>query len=121
MTNDQIAKQVEFCINNNYTPCLEFSPANMAYCINHGDSGLDSSINANYYDNRYWTMWKLPMFGCTDASQVNAEVEQCAKAYPECFIRVVGFDADKQVQCVSFLVYRPEGSAQLSLDARRRA
>jgi hypothetical protein len=24
----------------------------------------------NYYDNRYWTMWKLPMFGCTDPSQV---------------------------------------------------
>jgi len=23
-----------------------------------------------YYDNRYWTMYKLPMFGCTDASQV---------------------------------------------------
>lgn len=26
-----------------------------------------------YYDNRYWTMYKLPMFGCTDASQVCAE------------------------------------------------
>lgn len=24
----------------------------------------------NYYDNRYWTMWKLPMFGCTDPVQV---------------------------------------------------
>jgi hypothetical protein len=24
----------------------------------------------NYYDNRYWTMWKLPMFGCTDPIQV---------------------------------------------------
>jgi hypothetical protein len=25
----------------------------------------------NYYDNRYWTMWKLPMFGCTDPIQVS--------------------------------------------------
>lgn len=24
----------------------------------------------NYFDNRYWTMWKLPMFGCTDPVQV---------------------------------------------------
>jgi hypothetical protein len=26
----------------------------------------------NYADNRYWTMWKLPMFGCTDPTQVRA-------------------------------------------------
>jgi hypothetical protein len=26
----------------------------------------------NYFDNRYWTMWKLPMFGCSDPVQVIA-------------------------------------------------
>ena len=26
-----------------------------------------------------WTMWKLPMFGCTDGSQVLAEVAACTK------------------------------------------
>ena len=39
----------------------------------------DSSIRvrgtnqANYIDNRYWTMYKLPMFGCTDPSQVRQQ------------------------------------------------
>ena len=27
---------------------------------------------SGYQDNRYWTMWKLPMFGCTDGAQVGA-------------------------------------------------
>ncbi|XVE78694.1 hypothetical protein DITRI_Ditri13aG0167800 [Diplodiscus trichospermus] len=35
-----------------------------------------------YYDGRYWTMWKLPMFGCTEASQVLKELEKCKKEYP---------------------------------------
>lgn len=26
----------------------------------------------NYFDNRYWTLWKLPMFGCSDPVQVIA-------------------------------------------------
>lgn len=39
----------------------------------------DSSIRvrgtnqSNYIDNRYWTMYKLPMFGCTDPSQVRQQ------------------------------------------------
>lgn len=39
----------------------------------------------------YWTMWKLPMFGCNDPAQVLLEVE-CKKAYPNYFVRIIGFD-----------------------------
>lgn len=60
-----------------------------------------------YYDGRYWTMWKLPMFGCTDATQVLAEVQECKKAYPEYFARIIGFDNKRQVQCVSFIAHKP--------------
>ena len=45
-----------------------------------------------YYDNRYWTMWKLPMFGCSDPSQVLTEIQKCSKAFPECYQRLVAFD-----------------------------
>jgi ribulose-bisphosphate carboxylase small chain len=55
-------------------------------------------------------MWKLPMFGCTDSTQVLAELEECKKAYPDCFIRIIGFDNIKQVQCVLFIAYKPPGS-----------
>ena len=60
-----------------------------------------------YYDGRYWTMWKLPMFGCTDASQVIAELQEAKKAYPHAHIRIIGFDNVRQVQCISFIAYIP--------------
>ena len=68
---------------------------------------MDYSVNAGYYDNRYWVMWKLPMYGCTNPEEVLAEIRSCTRAFPECFIRVAGFDNIKQVQCSSFLAHRP--------------
>ncbi|KAG7015489.1 Ribulose bisphosphate carboxylase small chain 1, chloroplastic [Cucurbita argyrosperma subsp. argyrosperma] len=50
---------------------------------------------------------KLPMFGCTDPAQVAAEIEEAKKEYPNAFIRVIGFDNVRQVQCISFIVYKP--------------
>jgi hypothetical protein len=32
----------------------------------------------NYYDNRYWTLWKLPMFGCTDPIQVRSQLRDAS-------------------------------------------
>ena len=61
----------------------------------------------NYYDNRYWTMWKLPMFGCTDPSQVLKEIAACVKAAPDAYVRMAAFDASRQVQVTSMLVHRP--------------
>ena len=43
----------------------------------------------NYFDNRYWTMWKLPMFGCQDPSQVLGEISKCYRAFPESYQRLV--------------------------------
>ncbi|KAM3363216.1 hypothetical protein P3S68_018070 [Capsicum galapagoense] len=54
-------------------------------------------------------MWKLPMFGCTDATQVLNEVQEAKKAYPQAWVRIIGFDNVRQVQCVSFIAYKPEG------------
>ena len=35
----------------------------------------------------YWTLWKLPMFGCTDGSQVLEEIEACRQAFPDAYSR----------------------------------
>merc|ERR1711869_34168 len=37
-------------------------------------------------------------FGCADGDQVLQEVANCKKEYPDHYIRVVGFNAEKQVQ-----------------------
>jgi len=52
-------------------------------------------------------MWKLSMFGCTEPSQVLAEVNACKAAFPDAYIRMCGFNNLRQVQVVSFLVSRP--------------
>lgn len=76
-------------------------------------------MSSNYSDNRYWTMYKLPMFGCTDASQVLKEIGNATKSFPDAYIRVAAFDASRQVQVVSFLVHRPASSQDFQpLDRR---
>jgi hypothetical protein len=55
-------------------------------------------------------MWKLPMFGCTDADQVLKEVNNCTKAFPNAYVRLIAFDNVRQVQVMSFLVQRPKSA-----------
>jgi len=118
LTVDQIAKQVDYIVNNNWTPCLEFADAEHAY-VSETFVARVSPAEAGYYDNRYWTMWKLPMFGCTDSSQVLKEVEACTKAYPDCYIRMVGFDANRQVQVAGLVVHRPASASDWRKPADR--
>merc|ERR1711972_1055105 len=89
LNEKEITSQIEYMTKIGATPCLE------------------SRAFSGYYDNRYWTMWKLPMFGCTDPSQVLAEVAACKAAFPDAYIRVCGFNNLRQVQVVSFIVNRP--------------
>ncbi|KAL5553170.1 hypothetical protein UlMin_040571 [Ulmus minor] len=101
LTETQLLKEIDYLLVKGWVPCLEFEvgPA-FVYRENHRSPG--------YYDGRYWTMWKLPMFGCTDAAQVVAEVEEAKKAYPDAHVRIIGFDNKRQVQCISFIAYKPK-------------
>jgi len=119
LSDAEVSKQVQYLLNNGWTPCIEFEDEAHAYADGHGWSNLDSSINALYYDNRYWVMWKLPMYGCTNTDEVLSEVKACTKAFPDCYIRVAGFDNIKQVQCSSFLVHRPASGAACAVDKRQ--
>jgi ribulose-bisphosphate carboxylase small chain len=119
LSDAEISKQVQYLLNNGWTPCVEFEDEAHAYADGHGWSGMDSSINAGYYDNRYWVMWKLPMYGCQNTDEVLAEVKAATKAFPDCYIRVAGFDNIKQVQCASFLVHRPASGAACAVDNRQ--
>jgi len=99
LSSEAISKQVEYLISQGLIPCLEFDPVGIVSRTNFQGSG--------YYDGRYWTMWKLPMFGCNDSAQVLREIEECKKEYPQCYVRVLGFDNKKQVQICGFLAARP--------------
>lgn len=111
LTDDQIAKQVDYIVGNGWVPCLEFAPPSQAYI---GDASTVRFGNAasTYQDNRYWTMWKLPMFGCRDAMQVLKEIVACTKAFPDAYVRIVAFDAVRQVQITGFLVQKPPSAKE---------
>lgn len=88
LTDQQIARQVEYMVGEGYIPAVEF------------DEGTDNS-------KFYWTMWKLPLFHSSSVQEVLNEVRECRTEYPNCYVRVVGFDNIKQCQTVSFIVHKP--------------
>ncbi len=104
LSETDLLAQVNYLLVKGWVPCLEFD-------IHDGFVYREHHQSPGYYDGRYWTMWKLPMFGTTDATQVIAELEEAKKAYPHAFIRIIGFDNVRQVQCVSFIAYRPARAA----------
>merc|ERR1719240_1988265 len=96
LTNDQIAKQIGFMLRNNWAPALEFSEDPDIY--------LNTRMGPGYYDNRYWSLYKLPMFGCSDPNEVVREIEACKREFPSAKIRVIAFDSKRQVQTAGFIV-----------------
>ena len=112
LSEEEIIKQVDYIVRNGYTPCLEFSSPEQAYVQSVNTERMSGGATCNYYDNRYWSMWKLPMFGCTDGAQVVSEMKACTKAFPNAYIRLVAFDNVKQVQCSLLLVHRPTGATE---------
>ncbi|CAL0321667.1 unnamed protein product [Lupinus luteus] len=101
LSTESLAKEVDYLLKNGWVPCLEFE-------LEHGFVYRENHRSPGYYDGRYWTMWKLPMFGCTDSAQVLKELDEAKKEYPNAFIRIIGFDNKRQVQCISFIAYKPK-------------
>ncbi|CAM0944425.1 unnamed protein product [Alopecurus aequalis] len=46
---------------------------------------------------------------CLEFSKVINEVEEVKKEYPDAYVRIIGFDNIRQVQCVSFIAFKPPG------------
>uniref|UniRef100_A0A1D1XVC8 Ribulose bisphosphate carboxylase small chain, chloroplastic n=1 Tax=Anthurium amnicola TaxID=1678845 RepID=A0A1D1XVC8_9ARAE len=83
------------------------SNGSRTHCMKVGQVHRTNSRMPGYYDGRYWTLWKLPMFGCTDSSQVLSEIGECKAAYPNAYIRLLAFDNKRQCQCMSFVIQKP--------------
>ena len=88
LSDAQIAKQVQYILNQGYIPAIEFNEVSEPTEL-------------------YWTMWKLPLFGAKTTQEVLSEVQSCRSQFPTSFIRVVGFDNIKQCQILSFIVHKP--------------
>merc|ERR1711975_1163 len=98
LSDADISKQVDYLVGNGWSPCIEFASQEEA------DTNQLFFAGPALYENRYWTMWKLPMFGCQSGDEVLKEIEECQKEYPGYRVRVVGFDRVRQVQMAGFIV-----------------
>jgi ribulose-bisphosphate carboxylase small chain len=88
LSDAQIAKQLQYILDQGYIPGVEFNE--------------DSAAKTHY-----WTLWKLPLFGAKTVQEVLSEIQACRSENSNCFIRVMGFDNVKQCQVLSFIVHKP--------------
>ena len=90
LTDEQITKQVQYCLDNGWAVNLEFT-------------------DDPHPRNTYWDMWGHPMFDNKDAAAVVFEVNECRKEHGGKYIRVIAFDASHGWESIrmSFIVNRP--------------
>lgn len=100
LSDEDVAKQIQYLLNQGWSPCIEFAAPEAS------EADQKVIMGPGYYDNRYYTMWKLPMFGCSDPQAVLNEIAECRKDYPNAVVRVIGFDSVAQVQKSGFVVQR---------------
>lgn len=91
LTDDQIALQIQYCIDQGW-----------AVSVEHTDDP--------HPRNTYWEMWGHPMFDNLDAAAALYEINECRKVYGDRYIRVLAFDSTKGWESIrlSFIVNRPE-------------
>merc|ERR1711871_1565973 len=76
-SDDEISRQIDYLVGNGWAPCIEFASQEEA------DTNQLFFAGPALYENRYWTMGKLPMFGCQSGDEVLAEIQNCQDEYQD--------------------------------------
>jgi ribulose-bisphosphate carboxylase small chain len=90
LTDEQISKQIQYCLDNNWSVSLEYT-------------------DDPHPRNTYWEMWGHPMFDISDAKAIMDDLAACRRAHGERYIRLCAFDSSHTWESlrISFLVQRP--------------
>ena len=91
LTDQQIKKQVEYCLKNGWAVSVELT-------------------DDPHPRNTYWEMSGQPMFDLKNPTDVMQELDACRKAYPNHYIKVNAFDSTGGWETIrlSFIVNRPK-------------
>lgn len=91
LTNQQITKQLQYCLDQGWAISVEYT-------------------DDPHPRNTFWEMFGMPMFDIQDAAGVLMEIENARKTFPNHYIRVMAFDSTHTVESVviSFIVNRPK-------------
>ena len=90
LTDDQIHKQVSYCLSKGWALAVEYT-------------------DDPHPRNTYWEMYGPPLFDLHTAAPIMDELAACRAAWPEHYIRMTAFDASEGVESLvlSFIVNRP--------------
>ena len=90
LTDEQITKQIEYALKNNYAVGIEYT-------------------DDPHPRNTYWEMYGNPMFDLKDPAGILSEINACRKTFPSHYIRVTAFDSTQGVESprMSYIVNRP--------------
>ena len=90
LSDEQIGKQVAYCINQGWALGVEFT-------------------DDPHPRNTYWEMWGNPMFDLRDPAGVMMELRACRREHGDQYIKLLAFDSRKGWESVrmSFIVNRP--------------
>lgn len=90
LTDDQIKKQIQYCIKNNFAVAIEWT-------------------DDPHPRNCYWEMWGLPLFDLPDAATIVYEINECRRSHPNTYIKINAFNNARGVEStgISFIVQRP--------------
>jgi ribulose-bisphosphate carboxylase small chain len=100
LTDEQITKQVAYCMKNGWAVNIEFT-------------------DDPHPRNTYWEMWGQPMFDLKDPAAVMYELGECRKVYKDRgYIRMSAFDATAGWESVrlSFITDRPAEESGFMLE-----
>src|SRR6266436_3780995 len=95
LTDEQISRQIQYCLDKGWAVNIEFT-------------------DDPHARNIYWEMWGLPMFDLKDAAGVMMQLVDCRRTYGDRYIRMSGFDSSWLGVGQDFLHRQPaEGRAGL--------
>jgi ribulose-bisphosphate carboxylase small chain len=98
LTDEQIARQVEYALAQGWAISIEYT-------------------DDPHPRNIYWEMWGMPMFDLADAAGVIDEIRACRRAQPDCYVKLNAFDSTRgfETMRISFMVHRPRQEAKFRL------
>lgn len=91
LTDEQITKQVEYALKNNWAIGVEYT-------------------DDPHPRNTFWEMFGNPMFDLKDPAGILMEINNCRKTFPNYYVRVTAFDSTRGVESpkMSYIVNRPK-------------
>jgi ribulose-bisphosphate carboxylase small chain len=91
LTDDQIRRQIEYCLGNGWSVSIEYT-------------------DDPHPRNTYWEMHGQPLFDVQDAGAVLAELNTCRQRFPSHYVKLNAFDSTRGRESLrlSFIVGRPD-------------